>query len=167
MCVKSGVFLFRRALQDVRGALRDEGHAEHQEVWAGTGDGRARARTRRKPGRRERTRSRRRGPEEKPCQRPEGQYLEAEGPDGADEAAGKAQNPLKEPTLGQKIREAVTAAAHATSGGRLKPRPVPRGSVKEMLSTRVTTKNDRLRKRRHAEWRLDATIAFDILHRAG
>ena len=36
-----------------------------------------------------------------------------------------------------------------------------------MLSTRVTTKNDRLRKRRHAEWRLDATIAFDILHRAG
>ena len=65
------------------------------------------------------------------------------------------------------MREAVAAAAHAPSGGRLKPRMVPRGSVKEMLSTRVTTKNDRLRKRRHAEWRLDATIAFDILHRAG
>ena len=31
----------------------------------------------------------------------------------------------------------------------------------------VTTKKDRPRKRRHTERRLDATIAFDILHRAG
>jgi len=49
------------------------------------------------------------------------------------------------------------AAAHATSGGRLalKPRPVPRGSVKEMIEMRstsmVTTKKDRPRKRRHTE----------------